>query len=129
MTRLEQIRARVDAATEGPWEVVPAEDAYVSASVRAAGGTLMSFGGGSAYEESAGLEPSGEDLSFIAHARADVPWLLDRVAELEAALKHVEWEADPVYDHVLCRGCAGDFLGAGHDSECLVYVALAGVTE
>lgn len=67
--RLAEIRARVDAATPGEWAVDPVDDRYVRVwndMIRATG---------------------PNDTAFIAHARADVPFLLD---ELERALNGLD---------------------------------------
>ena len=66
MNRLDQIEARANAATEGPWE---------------AHGSLITSLTGPGGEVA---EASGQDTEFIAHARTDVP---DMAAALRAVLK------------------------------------------
>lgn len=61
MTREEEIRARCEAATPGPWAL--GEDADIKAE-----GTSI-----------AGLLNTLNDAEFIAHAREDIPYLLDRL--------------------------------------------------
>lgn len=63
MTRLDEIEARVNAATEGPWEVKT-------------DGALSWVSPHGAYSD------YYADNVFIAHAREDVPWL---ASELRAA--------------------------------------------
>jgi hypothetical protein len=83
--RLAEIEARANAATNGPWyadvtryhrrpaseqEVVVATDTM----------SIVRLSGSKGFHEEA-----MPDAEFIAHARQDVPWLLARVRELEAA--------------------------------------------
>lgn len=69
--RLDEIRSRTDAATPGPWTIFH----------RASGPFLA--GQGRAIGPSA-PNPANDDTAFILNARADVPWLLGRVAKLRA---------------------------------------------
>ena len=66
---LAEIRARVDAATPGTWTVDPVDDRYV----RVPGDMIRATG--------------PIDAAFIAHARNDVPFLLD---ELELAFNGLD---------------------------------------
>ena len=69
---LAPIKARADAATEGPWERRDGEDyAMVDAPER----------------PQIALVASGEDATFIAHARTDVVALCDEVGRLRKALR------------------------------------------
>lgn len=89
--RLAEIRKRVDAATPGPWEhdLDPDSDWFKTTmgcgSVYTMGEDVM--GGniaapnGDCYPRS-GYAPK-EDMSFIAHARTDVPDLLAEVDRLK----------------------------------------------
>jgi hypothetical protein len=63
-TDLDAIRARTDAATAGPWHGEHAEFGYVTI-----GDWLPA------------------DAEFIAHARTDIPFLLDLVDELRRQVK------------------------------------------
>ena len=72
---LAPIKARADAATEGPWERRDGEDyAMVDAPER----------------PQIALVASGEDATFIAHARTDVPALCDEIERLRAVFEQVE---------------------------------------
>ena len=97
-TRLAEIRARVEAATEGPWSVYRGDriGTYVTRPDLA----------GVAREWS--LTWSDADAEFIAHSRTDVPWLLGQVElrdkALEAVMKlhtPIERRDGPVCDHCL----------------------------
>ncbi|WP_324271507.1 hypothetical protein U7118_07460 [Bacillus subtilis] len=80
--KLEEIRKRAEAATEGPWKFCGnkwGDLAVYSPSIRAG----MNNGGEIAELEGALLT----DADFIANARQDIPALLDHIAELEAELK------------------------------------------
>ena len=88
MNRLDEIEARANAATEGPWEHEPppgpGEDPMRPICVypKEDGGTL-------AY-----VQPLEADAEFIAAARTDVPWLLDQVESRDKALDAVLRLAD-----------------------------------
>ena len=83
MTRLEEIEARANAATAGPWSET---DDYIqkveppwSASHDAIAHDVM----------------RDEDRIFIAHARSDIPWLLARIKALEkVAVAAFAWRDD-----------------------------------
>lgn len=70
--RLQEIRARLDAATPGPWEVWE-NGTMVCAPDRDAPG---------AYHDIALAFSSLGDQHLIAHAPADIAWLLDEVERL-----------------------------------------------
>ena len=79
--RLDEIRARAEAATPGPW-AAEREDDYEWIVV---GGT---------YEPDCryviadcGFDSPQSNATFIAHAREDIPYLLAEVERLRAALE------------------------------------------
>ena len=81
--RLSEIRARAEAATPGPW-VAEREDDYEWTVV------------GSTYEPDCryviadcGFDSPQSNATFIAHARADIPYLLAEVERLRAALGRI----------------------------------------
>ncbi|MFD4795950.1 hypothetical protein [Streptomyces anulatus] len=88
--RIDEIRTRTDAATQGHWgtnydgkgtytvEARPGLDPNQGSVNEGAVATLT---GGH------GDEQTYQNARFIAHVREDVPYLLDRVAELEARLR------------------------------------------
>ena len=101
-TRVEEIRARVDAATPGHWGTscdgqgtytVEAQPRFVpgSGTVSVSEGIVATLAGGH------GDEQTYHDARFTAHAREDVPFLLDRIAELEAGM--TETEVDAIHTH------------------------------
>ena len=67
--RLQEIRARLDAATPGPWEVVCNTTSDVVGV----------------------LDGDYDDADLIAHAPADIAWLLEEVDNLNTTLN--EWMA------------------------------------
>ena len=94
MNRLNEIEARANAATEGPWELL-GDGEYVSGP-----GILVAPDDGGV---------TSADAEFIAHARTDVPWLLEQVDRRDKALEKVlrlhprvvVLHADPVsYTHL-----------------------------
>jgi hypothetical protein len=88
--RVEEIRARCEAATEGPWGYRgPTRD------------VLAEYDGG-AVRERRGMRPAGDtfpligkimsppDGEFVAHAREDVPFLLSELARLSGEVRRLE---------------------------------------
>lgn len=89
MNRLDEIKARVDEATLGPWENADPQ------CIRHAEPNIYA-----GSEEIADVY-AVTDSEFIAHARQDVPWLLDEIARLKQVLKDQRelWElAKPTLD-------------------------------
>jgi hypothetical protein len=90
MSRLDEIQARADAATPGPWEadtvqrgdcVVWGPNGAFIANHQAEPHWLPAPNGA---KRAAAFDVDKRDCEFIAHAREDVPWLIERVRELEA---------------------------------------------
>ena len=82
--RLDQIEARANAATKGTWTRMGTDDeCYII--VQESGDLLAPFND---YTENHDLTDA--DADFIAHARSDVPWLIEQVrfllGELAAAV-------------------------------------------
>lgn len=85
--RLAEIEARAAAATEGPWAVehgriwqgLPFPEAVEVATLRGSRTWLP-------------------DAAFIAHTRADVPWLVEQVHIRDAAIAAVRALADKMAD-------------------------------
>lgn len=96
MSRIADIKARCEKATEGPWGTG-------ALTVHGAGGDWLAVHSESATMPArrflvvaacgpASNESSGHDAAFIAHSRADVPYLVARVERLEAELRNcAEW--------------------------------------
>ena len=77
---LEAIRKRCDAATSGPWE------SFVEGRDHLAGHNFIRTGG--LDDQSPDIELLGAstaDQDFIAHARQDIPHLLDEIERLKKA--------------------------------------------
>lgn len=83
--RVEQIRARAEAATEGPWVIDSTEPSIWSPRVIVIG----NYTAADLYESPAWEDGTAEDLGFIAHAREDVPWLLAEVERLQRDVDHL----------------------------------------
>jgi len=49
----------------------------------------------------AGTDPYEENAQFIAHARSDIPWLLEQVAALRAQLAEVRERVEPLRQAVV----------------------------
>jgi hypothetical protein len=80
---LDEIRARCQAATRGPWK------AWIEGRDHESGSSFIMTGEGPDRGED--IELSGAlvpDYDFIAHARQDVPRLLAEIARLKRLLGH-----------------------------------------
>ena len=88
--RLEAIRQREQGATPGPWisewENLTYQGAVAVHDPQQAHGFRRIAYAGSPGSKARQPEHRANAV-FIAHARADVPWLLDEVARLEALLR------------------------------------------
>jgi exonuclease SbcC len=74
--RLQQIKERVSRATPGPWTLEkPTKDDDGWAQGVCIGGTM----GGRIYANPPGGQSPYNDAVFMAHARTDIPWLLEQV--------------------------------------------------
>jgi hypothetical protein len=94
--RLQEIEARAQAATAGPWAADTTEphDMVVwgapgTAAPRYEGddGSPLIINIGEPVARIGDVCGSSADTHFIAHARQDIPWLLDRVRSLESRLR------------------------------------------
>lgn len=88
--RLEEIQARADKATDGPWAAHV--DRFQDESYRDIDGAWIPGVAEKGFYEGdkpalSMLDP--EDAEFIAHAREDVPWLIEQVRKRDAALRAV----------------------------------------
>jgi hypothetical protein len=93
MTRLDEIEARLAKATPGPWAAREARDEWTAHDViatdeagRPKARLVIAMGG---------WDTVYPDLTFIAHARADIPYLIAQVRERDAAIAEK------------CAGCQG----------------------
>ena len=82
--RLDEIRARTEAATPGPWRAYGNTVEQEKTGCHQVVGTEFTGGGYMAYER---LTTKDEDATFIAHAREDIPYLLAEIERLRAALE------------------------------------------
>ena len=82
-TRIAEIRERVEAATPGAWRWSVPDSEVTSFSVgRIIWGACDEDGEGSIGQWIADVSDADtQNAAFIAHAREDVPWLLDRLDE------------------------------------------------
>jgi hypothetical protein len=78
MSRLEEIKARVEKATDGPWQLVYRSDGFGAFKGRMPVAWFHGTTGDSVTER-----PNAE---FIAHAREDIPWL---IAQKEADMAEI----------------------------------------
>lgn len=86
--RIEEIKARCEAATPGPWDII-------------------------LNGHNIKVERTPANIDFIAHAREDIPWLLDQLAEAQrradAAIKDMKYYIgrvlSPKYGNYACCIC------------------------
>lgn len=83
--RLQEIRARLDAATPGPWEVLEESFDYTSVRTSDYSGTYAVV-----YSDE-GRPVHRPDADLIAHAPGDIAYLLDRVEKYRAQLEAEGW--------------------------------------
>ena len=84
MGRLDEIRARCEAATPGPWEVKVKGNTVESHQV-------MSPGNGPICSA---ISPKTKNAQFIAHAREDIPYLLAEWCAGETAYQELSAQLD-----------------------------------
>ena len=83
MSRIEEIKARCEAATPGPWEAdynTPFSNDFVGIYEETEGYIIK------AEDEDEGDSTRPNDAAFIANAREDIPYLLAEVKQLKAGL-------------------------------------------
>jgi hypothetical protein len=95
--QIPQIAARVEKATPGPW-VIHSPRGYKN-HIKTADGLYV-------MEENAYGWRHREDAEFCAHAREDVPYLLNELRASESARQEAERERDEYWDD-LCEVKAG----------------------
>lgn len=117
MTREQDIRAREQAATKGPW-AYSAVDGQ-STWLESPGEDVLIHderGTGHMRENFSWIKKA--DAVFIAYARTDIPWLLDENAKLRAALDAVAklHEEDLFRGHLSngCKVCGNGNNGQGY---------------
>ena len=101
MKRLDEIEARANAATPGPWE------ADGSAHVLTAGNTATFV---ARCADPDGSDAGVPDAEFIAHARTDVPALLDALEKVlrlhpRVVVLHADPEFGRMEDDAICGAC------------------------
>ena len=96
MDRLEEIRQRTEAATDGPWERF---DTPEYAEIHVLGGKEAGF-------LPVALADEAYNADFVAHSREDIPYLLSEVDRLTAALTESQRrERAAVEDIYLLESC------------------------
>lgn len=101
---LEEMRARADAASPGPWaakheehDLVGAHESWVEFARGRSRSIFLNlrrfFDGCPVPGATEHLEQASRDAEFIAHAREDVPRLLDEVERLRALVRGLEMDA------------------------------------
>lgn len=100
--RVEGIRARADAATPGAWRLSEPNPGEVWSDHDPAGWDAFLICSTATRLNPAPDAQSLSDAEFVAHSRADVPWLLDRLSQVERELTRAraEWQrANERADH------------------------------
>ena len=89
MSRIDEIKARAEAATPGPWGRHdfgrPGDEEPTSIIVHAGAFDWRAINDGDYVAAMPAWErPCDDDALFIAHAREDIPWLLAEIERLKA---------------------------------------------
>lgn len=85
-----EIRARLEAATPGPWEATWRDDEWASVEIPDTADDTMQL----AWHEGGGITAmDGANAEFIAHAPTDIAFLLEENERLERRLAEAQAEA------------------------------------
>ncbi|MFJ9204105.1 hypothetical protein ACIROP_04455 [Bacillus velezensis] len=77
--KLEEIRQRADAATEGPWRIGKQSSNGLN-NIGTIGGLLTA------------QTTNEDDAKYIAHARQDIPWLISEIDRLNSGIDSVLYD-------------------------------------
>ena len=77
--KLEEIRQRADAATEGPWRIGKQSPNGLN-NIGTIGGLLTA------------QTTNEDDAKYIAHARQDIPWLMSEIDRLNSGIDSVLYD-------------------------------------
>jgi hypothetical protein len=117
MTDIDAIRARAEAATEGPWEFDDIDIVIESGrDVSTYNVVLRVMSGGTV---AGGIA----DAKFIAHSRTDIPTLLDALESTHALLAFANGQIDALRSKLAEVVEAGDALAEEAEHAMNVYVA------
>ena len=95
MSRFDEIRARADAAREGPWSWQEADDSTIAIVSEGHWSTPVAY-----------LDATADaDAQFIARAREDIPWLCDLIDAIRD-LHHIDILTDDCWQCELVWPCA-----------------------
>jgi len=116
MTRLERIKARAKAATEGPWEWAEGTPSIIRKwnGLRCIIAQVKSMWLEWHENHGKASEEAGHNADFIANSRSDIDWLVERVEKLPTTA-----------DGVVCVGGEIVWLGEDHRVEMFIVVHLA----
>lgn len=84
MKRLEEIEARVNAATPGPWEWEDTERQRWGVTAKG----LVANKGDVIHADDFYLDGKERDLDFISHSRDDIPFLLDKLKRAQEIIQY-----------------------------------------
>jgi hypothetical protein len=93
MPRLDEIKARCDAATEGPWGVEIDGGILLGKAYRIVAGEKTIIHEGRWQDGISYGDMTHENATFIAHAREDIPWLIAEVERLSALCADIDHES------------------------------------
>lgn len=118
--RLDQIRARVDQATPGPWRVENPRNVSNDYGSSSCDGITAASGRELIITDSGYYPPGVADAEFIAHAREDIPFLLAEIDRLSGA-RRPSGESS-----LLCPDVPDEDGGGLWPDECNGYTASCG---
>lgn len=90
MTKLEEIQARADAATDGPWAAAKSADGYGKKVLGPRRAGDLGQGLVTLMKPIFWNTESARNAEFIAHARQDVPKLVTALRAVEAAMDDLD---------------------------------------
>lgn len=108
---LDEIAARADAATEGPWEATP-NDRIVSSTRTWPEGDPYDVAGMFGHKGAVVEGCRTPDAEFIAHAREDVPRLVAALRAVEAVVS----ERYKLWAAICGETCGKEVYGIDHDA-------------
>jgi hypothetical protein len=119
--RLEEIKQRCEKSTPEPWNVRTHPELPSFVEWRPAG---RSHGIEILQQDDTNYQTRDEDVEFVAHARQDIPWLLEQVAaerarnlELRQAFSHIHKAKYDDQNRLLreCGSCGLDLTDGVHE--------------
>ncbi len=131
---IQKIKDRADTATEGPWRVVERQGSRTDLGYYHHGDCVVKAkleGGIAKAVLAPGDGPLAQqnkrDLEFMAHAREDIPKLVDLVTRMAEVLPYLARAVKGEFCSIDCSQC--EYARDSKDGDCIVYTALQIMNE